>query len=78
MDKDLTRERIQERRCPYCGAGREHLHYGNVEVDGKEASQVVDCMACERHFTEVYRFQRVILTDEPGDDFRIDLDSKAG
>ena len=26
------------------------------------------------HFTEVYSFRRVILTDYPGNDFRIDFD----
>lgn len=52
----------------------EELDYGNVEIDGKEAYQVVDCMVCERHFTEVYSFWRVILTDHPGNDFRIDFD----
>jgi hypothetical protein len=74
MDKALVRERIQHQKCPYCGAEREELDYGNVEIDGKEAYQVVDCMVCERHFTEVYSFWRVILTDHPGNDFRIDFD----
>ena len=73
-DKSLLRERVQEQRCPYCGAEREDLSYGNVEIDGKEAHQVVDCMSCEKHFTEAYSFRSVILTDYPGDDFRIDLD----
>ena len=73
-DKSLVRERVEEQRCPYCGAEREDLDYGNVEIDGKEACQVVDCMSCEKHFTEVYSFRRVILTDYPGDDFRIDID----
>jgi hypothetical protein len=74
LDKALVRERIQYQKCPYCGAEREDLDYGNVEIDGKEAYQVVDCMICENHFTEVYSFRRVILTDYPGDDFRIDID----
>ena len=73
-DRSLIRERVQEQRCPYCGAEREDLYYGNVEIDGKEAYQVVDCMACEGHFTEAYSFRSVILTDYPGDDFRIDID----
>jgi hypothetical protein len=74
MDKTLVRERIQYQKCPYCGAEREDLDYGNAEIDGKEAYQVVDCMVCDRRFTEVYSFQRVILTDYPGDDFRVDLE----
>ena len=74
MDKALVRERIQYQKCPYCGAEREELYYGNVEIDGKEAFQVVDCMSCDKHFTEVYCFRRVILTDYPGDNFDIDLD----
>jgi hypothetical protein len=45
-----------------------------VEIDGKEAFQVVDCMSCEQHFTEVYSFRRVILTDHPGEDFMIRFD----
>ena len=73
MDKPLVTERIKEQKCPYCGADREDLDYGNVEIDGKEAYQVVDCMVCEKHFTEVYSFRRVILTDHPGDDFRVDF-----
>jgi hypothetical protein len=74
IDKTLLLARIQEQKCPYCGAEREDLDYGNVEIDGKEAYQVVDCMACEKHFTEVYTFKRVILTDHPGDDFNVELD----
>lgn len=73
MLKDVFERRIQQYRCPYCGVERENLAYGNIEIDGKEAFQVVDCMSCERHFTEVYAFQRVILTDHPGDDFIIDF-----
>ena len=74
LDKALVMERIQYQKCPYCGAERADLDYGNVEIDGKEAYQVVDCMICENHFTEVYSFRRVILTDYPGDDLRIDID----
>jgi hypothetical protein len=75
--KSLIRKRVQEQRCPYCGAEREDLDYGNVEIDGKEAYQVVDCMICENHFTEVYSFRKVILTDYPGDDFGIDIDDSS-
>jgi len=50
------------------------LVYGNVEIDGKEAFQEVDCTICEKHFTEVYSFRRAILTDHPGEDFKIDFD----
>jgi hypothetical protein len=53
-ERSVVRERVQEQRCPYCGAEREDLYYGNVEIDGKEAHQAVDCMSCEKHFTEVY------------------------
>jgi hypothetical protein len=74
MDKALVKERIQEQRCPYCGAERGNLDYDTIEIDGNEAAQVVDCLSCERHFTEVYAFRRVILTDYPGDDFRIDFE----
>ena len=47
--------------------------YGNIENDGKEVFQVVRCIACEKQFTEVYSFCRVILTDYPGEDFTIDF-----
>ena len=77
-DKSLVRERVQEQRCPYCGAEREDLYYRDVEIDGKDAYQAVDCMACEGHFTEIYSFRSVILTEYPGDDFRIDIDDDSG
>ena len=73
MDEALVGERILNQMCPYCGADREDLSYDNVEIDGKEAYQVVDCMVCENHFTEVYSSRGVILTDHPGDDFIIDI-----
>ena len=73
MDKALARERLRDRKCPYCGADRKDLVYVNLENDGKEVSQSVDCTVCEKHFTEVYSFYRVILTDYPGEDFRIDF-----
>ncbi len=56
-----------------CGADRKDLAYGNVENDGKGVFQVVDCIVCEKQFTEVFSFRRVILTDYPGEDFRIDF-----
>jgi hypothetical protein len=74
MDKSVVKKRVQDEKCPYCGAERQELYYGNVEIDGKEAHQDVGCMSCEKQFTEVYSFHRVILTDYPGDDFRIDID----
>lgn len=73
MDKALTKERLLGQKCPYCGADRKDLAHGNIENDGKEVFQVIDCIACEKHFTEVYCFRRVILTDHPGEDFRIDF-----
>jgi uncharacterized Zn-finger protein len=73
MDMALAKERLRSQKCPYCGADRRYLAYGNVENDGKEVSQSVDCAVCEKHFTEVYSFCRVILTDYPGEDFRIDF-----
>ena len=73
MDQALAKERLRSQKCPYCGAGRKDLAYGNVENDGKEVFQVVDCTVCEKQFTEVYSFCRVILTDYPGEDFRIDF-----
>ena len=73
MDKTLTKERLRGQKCPYCGADRKDLAYGNVENDGKEIFQGVDCIACEKQFTEVYSFCRVILTDYPREDFRIDF-----
>ncbi len=73
MDKALAKERLQDQKCPYCGADRKDLAYGNVENDGKEVFQVVACTVCEKQFTEVYSFRRVILTDYPGEDFRIDF-----
>ena len=78
MDEALVIKRIQNQMCPYCGADREDLSYDNVEIVGKEAYQVVDCMVCEKHFTEVYAFRGMILTDHPGDDFRIDIDDYKG
>ena len=74
MDKALVKERLQLQKCPYCGAERNDLILGNVEIDGKEAFQAIDCTFCEKHFTEVYSFQRVILTDHPGEDFGMDFD----
>ncbi len=74
MDNTLVKERVKHQKCPYCGAGKKDLLYGNVETDGKEAFHVVDCTLCEKHFTEVYSFRRVILTDHPGEDFRIGFD----
>ncbi|MBC8432344.1 MAG: hypothetical protein H8D96_10540 [Desulfobacterales bacterium] len=73
MDTALAKERLRGRKCPYCGAVREDLVYGNVENDGKEVFQVIDCTLCEKQFTEVYSFRRVILTDYPGEDYRIDF-----
>lgn len=74
MDKVLAKERLRGRKCPYCGADRNDLAYGNIENDGKEVFQVVDCTICEKPFTEVYSFRRVIFTDYPGEDFGIDFD----
>jgi len=73
MDKALAKERLRDRKCPYCGAYTKDLAYDTVENDAKEVFQVVDCTVCEKHFTEVYSFCRVILTDYPGEDFRIDF-----
>ncbi len=73
MDMALAKKRLRGQKCPYCGADRKDLAYGNVENDGKEVFQVVDCTVCEKQFTEVYSFRRVILTDYPGEDFRIDF-----
>jgi hypothetical protein len=73
MDKALAKERLRGRNCPYCGVDRKILAYGNIENDGKEFFQVVDCIVCEKQFTEVYSFRRVILTDYPGEDFRVDF-----
>ena len=75
MDKTVVIERILNQMCPFCGSDREDLCYDNVEIDGKEAYQVVDSLVCENHFTEVYCFRGVILTDHPGDDFIIDIDN---
>jgi len=73
VDKALAKERLRGQKCPYCGAVRKDLSYENVENDGKEVFQGVGCMICEKQFTEVYSFCRVILTDYPGEDFRIDF-----
>jgi transposase-like protein len=73
MDKALTKERLLCQKCPYCGADRKDLAHGGVENDGKEAFQGVACTVCEKQFTEVYSFHRVILTDYPEEDFRIDF-----
>jgi hypothetical protein len=71
MDKALAKERLRGQKCPYCGAEKQALAYGNVENDRKEVFQGVGCMICEKQFTEVYSFCRVILTDYPGEDFRV-------
>ena len=72
MDMALAKERFEARKCPYCGADRKYLERVDVEIDPmKEVSHVIDCTACEKHFTEIYSFNRVILTDHPGEDFRI-------
>ena len=73
MDKVLAKERLRGRKCPYCGADRKDLAYGSIENDGKEVFQGVDCNDCEKHFTEVYSFRSVILTDHPVEDFKIDF-----
>ncbi|MCJ7683924.1 MAG: hypothetical protein MUO68_06475 [Desulfobacteraceae bacterium] len=73
MDKASRKERVQDQRCPYCGADRLDLSYDNVEIDDKEEFQEVNCMICEGQFIEVYYFHRVILTDISDDDFRIVL-----
>jgi len=73
MDKTLAKERLRSQKCPYCGTDRKDLAYENIENYGKEVLQVVSCIDCEKHFTEVYSFCRVILTDYPGEDFRIDF-----
>ena len=73
MDKALAKERLRGQKCPYCGVDRKDLAYGNVENDGKEVFQGVSCTICEKQFTEVYFFCRVILTDYPGEDFRINF-----
>ena len=75
MDKALTKERLRSRKCPYWGADTKNLVYENIENDGKDVSQGVACTACEKQFTEVYSFCRVILTDYPGEDFRIDFNN---
>ena len=36
MDMALAKERLRDRKCPYCGADRKDLAYDNVENDGKE------------------------------------------
>ena len=73
MDKALAKERLRDRKCPYCGANRKDVAYGIVENDGKKVFQVFDCIVCEKQFTEVFSFSRVILTDYPGEDFGIDF-----
>ena len=73
LNKALAKERLRDRKCPYCGADRKDLAYVNLENDGKEVFQNVDCTLCEKQFTEVYSFCRVIFTDYPGEDFRIDF-----
>jgi hypothetical protein len=63
MDKALVKERLQSQKCPYCGADRKDLAYGNIENDGKEVFQVVDCTFCEKHLTEVYSLNNVCATN---------------
>ena len=73
MEKALVQERLKHQKCPYCGAERKDLFYGNIETDGKEAFQAIGCTLCEKRFTEVYSFSRAILTDNPEADFMIDF-----
>ena len=56
MDKALVKERLQLQKCPYCGAERKDLLYGEVKTGGKEAFHEVACTLREKHFTEVYSF----------------------
>jgi len=75
MDKALAKERLRDQKCPYCGVDKKEMIYSHVENDGKEAFQRIDCAVCEKHFTEVYSFCRVILTDYPGEGFMIEFNN---
>jgi len=55
---------VNQECCPHCGAERSSLCYEDVEIDGKEATQAVSCMECERGWTEVYTFSAVIIDGE--------------
>ncbi len=39
MDKALAKKRLRGQKCPYCGADKKDLAYGNLENDGKEVLQ---------------------------------------
>jgi hypothetical protein len=67
---DQVKQRIRDKVCPYCGA--EDPDYDNVEIDAEEARQITSCSECGRHWTEVYLFYKVILTEAPeGQEFRV-------
>ncbi|MGD2149264.1 MAG: hypothetical protein PVJ20_00355 [Desulfobacterales bacterium] len=36
MDKTLAKQRLRDQKCPYCGADRKDLAYGNVENHSKD------------------------------------------
>jgi hypothetical protein len=67
---EQIKKRIQDEVCPYCGA--EDTEYHDVEIDAKEARRITSCSRCGNHWTEVYLFYRVILSDAPeGREFRV-------
>ena len=59
-------ERIKSEYCPYCGSSK--TYDGNQEVNRKEVRQVMYCEDCDYHWTEVFKFHKVILTDMPEDE----------
>lgn len=66
MDRNLLKEArliIRADSC-ICGAYKEDFYYETAEIDGREATQNVSCMECERHWTEVYQLSAVIIEGE--------------
>ncbi|RJR43775.1 MAG: hypothetical protein C4576_14055 [Desulfobacteraceae bacterium] len=67
---EQIKQRIRDNVCPYCGS--EDREYNEVEIDAKEARQITSCGKCGNHWTDVYIFYKVILSDAPeGQEFRV-------
>ena len=50
--------------CHFCDSGQ--IEGGNVDINGRQASQRVWCLACDREWTEVYSF--TMRTWQEGED----------
>ena len=48
--------------CPYCRS--ESITGESVDIEGRQASQEVDCQECGRRWHDVYRLADVEVMDE--------------